>query len=224
MSRFLALLLSLCASGALAATADEDLKHYLDIFQGDTGHERAVEELAWKGISDPRLYDVIEQRLLKDAEAARRDREAKGRVARYIRALGFSGQEKYLPTIQRFDGDITYARYAKTALEDMPNYARWNKLIGDRAAFDPKLSDDSNRVMNMLRSGDPLLEKIGAKSVYFRDHDPAVVDLLAQKVRERYRVSDLANADTNAWMVKGLGRAGRDKYLDLLEDVKRNAA
>ena len=225
MIRVGAFLLALCVAGtALAATPEEDVEHYLKIFQGDTGHERAVEELGWKGISDVRLYDVMERRLLADFNDVRRDREGKGRVARYIRGLAFSGQPKYEPTIGRFLYDPDYGRHAKIASEDLPHYTRWNPIISNRAAFDPKVSDDGNRVLNMLRSGDPLLEKIGAKCVYFRENEAAVVDALAELVRQRYRVSDPVNADTTAWMVKGLGRAGREKYRDLLEDVKRNAA
>ena len=224
MRRLIALLLSLFAGVAFAATPEEDAQHYLEIFGGDTGHERAVEELAWKGITDQRVYDLIESRLLADYQGARRDREARGRVARYIRALGFSGQEKYRPTIARFVDDVDYTRYAKTAMGDLGLYSQWNAVISNRATFDPALSDDSNRVMNMLRSSDPLLQKVGAKGVYFREHDPVVVDLLAEKVRERYRVSDPENADTNAWMVKALGKAGREKYFQLLQDVRANAA
>src|SRR4051812_28755760 len=107
-SLFAALLFS---SAALAATPEEDLTRYIAIFSGETrGHNDAVESLAWMGISDPRLYDIIEKRVLEEADKVKLDRNELGRVQRYLRALGFSGQAKYANTIQKYAVEKVYER------------------------------------------------------------------------------------------------------------------
>jgi hypothetical protein len=223
MVRVSALLLSILAAGAAcAATVDEDVERYVAIFQGnDTAlHNKSVEELAWKGISDPRLFDLLERRALAEHKAAEGVRAEKDRVARYIRALGFSGQEKYRPTLRFFENDPVYQRYARDALEQQPQYARWNPQISSRAGFVPGLSDDRNRVMNMIRSEDLMLARVGAKRAYF-DPDDATLDLIAEKLRGRYQTSDPEHVDAVAWLVKALGKTRRHDAL--LEDVKANA-
>lgn len=214
----------LFASSALGATAEEDVARYVRIFNGDASqHSDAADTFSWMGLSDPRIFDVIEQRLLADAKAASNNRHEKNRVARYIRALGFSGQAKYLPTINQFVADDTYDRYAKAALEDLPDYQRWNPIIANRANFDPKLSDDANRVMNMLRADDLMLKRVGAKRVYFQHQEPEVLDLLAKELKANYAKANHDTADAIAWMVKALGKPLLAKYKPLIEEVAATA-
>lgn len=221
MRCLLALLLSLPA-WSFAATVEEDVQRYVAVFQGNDGslHNKSVEDLAWMGLSDPRLFDVIERRLLAEHERARFERAEKDRVARYIRALGFSGQPKYVATISRFEKDDVYHRYATTALQELPQYERWNPLISNRATFDPARSDDINRVMNMLRAEDLMLVRVGAKRAYFQPDD-AMLDLIAERVRSQYSVSDPGHVDAVAWMIKALGKTTRHDAL--LEQVKAGA-
>ena len=225
MKMLLSLLTSLLfATNALAATAEEDITSYVRIFSGDASlHSEASDTLVWKGLSDTRIFDIIEKRLLADATAARTDKQEKNRVARYLRDLGFSGQPKYIPTSQKCVADDAYERYAKTALLDLPDYQRWNPIISNRASFDPKLSDDTNRVMNMLRADDFMLKRIGAKRVYYKHQEPEVLDLLAKELKANYSKADQNNADAVAWMVKALGQPLLAKYKPVIEDVAANA-
>ena len=225
MKMLLSLLTSLLfVTSALAATAEEDITSYEQIFSGAPSlHSDASDTLVWKGLSDTRIFDVVEKRLLADATAARSDKHEKNRVARYIRNLGFSGQSKYIPTLQKFAADDVYERYAKTALLDLPDYQRWNPIISNRATFDPKLSDDTNRVMNMLRADDFMLKRIGAKRVYHKHQEPEVLDLLANQLKANYAKADQHNVDAVAWMVKALGQPLLAKYKPVIEDVAANA-
>lgn len=212
------------ASGAAAATLEEDVQRYIAIFTANDGaaHNKAVEELAWMGLSDPRLFDMLEQKVLAEAAAAANTRTEKDRVARYMRALGFSGQEKYVPTLRRFQDDTIYGRYARDALNQRGQYEKWNPIISSRASFDPQLSDDDNRVMNMLRSDDLLLMRIAAKRAYFAPND-RVLALVADEVRKRYLTSETEadRLDAIAWMVKALTKT--TAYDDLLQEVRSNA-
>lgn len=225
MKMFACVLASLvCVGSAWAASVAEDIEAYVRIFSGDASlHSDASDTLAWKGLSDPRLFDVIEQRLLVDAKAARNDRQEKNRVARYLRDLGFSGQSKYIPTIKQFVSDDVYERYAKAALEDLPDYQRWNPIIANRATFDPKFSDDTNRVLNMLRADDLMLKRLGAKRVFFKHREPEVLELLAQELKANHHKADRSTADAVAWMVKALGQPLLAKYKPLIEEVAASA-
>src|SRR3954465_2348748 len=127
--RILILLSLLLSMPAGAASIEEDVQRNIALFRGDAiTHSPSAEALGWTGLSDPRLFDVIEQRLLKDYPAPADNRLEKQGLARDIRALGFSGDAKYLPTINRFLEYRDTAVYAKHALVDMPDYKRWNPI------------------------------------------------------------------------------------------------
>src|SRR5262245_57314193 len=88
MKRCIAFVAALCSvSGALAATLEDDVQRYIAVFQKPdaAAHNKAVEELAWMGLSDPRLFDMLEQKILAEHVAAANTRAEKDRVARYIR-------------------------------------------------------------------------------------------------------------------------------------------
>jgi hypothetical protein len=220
-----AILMSLFFHGiSFAASPEEDVARYVQIFSGDKSlHSDAADTFAWLGLSDTRIFDIIERRLLEEHESAKSDRDEKNRVARYIRALGFSGQSKYAPTITRFFGSKAYERYASAAMEDLPQYQKWNLVISNRAAFDPRLSDDANRVMNMLRSDDLLLQEVGAKRIYFRHQEDELLEMLAKDIRAHYSTVDPQYSDAVSWMLKALGNARKEKYRPLLEEALANA-
>jgi hypothetical protein len=222
MKMVLAAAFSILAGPALAASPEEDVQRFIAIFQQSdaTAQNRAVEDLAWMGLSDLRLFDPIEQRILAEERAARESRAEKDRIARYMRALGFSGRPKYRSTLNRFTLDQVYMRYADQAIKDLPYYQRWNPIISARADWDPNLSDEANRVMNMLRSDDLLLQRIAAKRVWFGIQDEPALDLLAARLRDAYpKEWQGEEADSVAWMAKALGRADKGKYRSLLDEV-----
>jgi len=223
MPRLSALLLSLLAAlPAAAATPEEDVQRYIAVFQsGSADSDKAVDDLGWKGISDTRLFDIIEQRLLDDETlVSRRNRIDRNYMARMIKALGYSGQAKYQETISHFAGVRAYRNHAERALANLRQYERWNPIISSRAAWDPSLPDDVNRVKNMLSSEDIGLLTVGAKRVYYAHaNEPVLLDLLAERLRAKYKIPDLESADDVAWMVKGIGKSGNKKYAPLLQEV-----
>jgi len=212
---------------AAAVSVEDDVQRYIQIFSGAKHlHSDAADTFSWMGLSDTRLFDIVEKRLLEDADASRDNRNERNRVARYLRSLGFSGQTKYEPTIRKFLGDAGYDRFARVALQDLADYNKWNPIISNRSSFDPKLSDNVNRVANMLRSDDLLLQRVGAKRVYFDSKDDILLELLAQKLRTNYARTDLNDrerSDSVAWQVKALGSSRNDKYVALLQEVGEKA-
>ncbi|HRE19087.1 MAG TPA: hypothetical protein PLW86_18785 [Rhodocyclaceae bacterium] len=220
------LVVLMLAPAVWAETVEEEVARYQRIFNADrSSHSLALDAFAYIGVSDTRIFDKIEALLLEDANVFRSQRDEKNRVARYIRALGFSGQPKYLPTIQRFINDRDYDRYAKAASEDLPNYQRWNPIISNRASFDSKLSDDANRVMNMLKSKDLMLKRVAAKRIYFANNEPVLLQVLADDLRVLYPTVRSGDdpVDAVAWMVKAIGNAKQEAYRPLLQEVLLSA-
>lgn len=225
MKIFNAILLALfSASLAHAATLEDDVNRYAERFSGaKTVNEDVIESLEWMGLSDPRLFDLIERRVIDSAEPGRTNSKIRSDVQLYIRALGFSGQPKYVPTLQKFLHDSNYGRRAKYALKDLPSYQKWNPVISNRASFDAKYSDDVNRALNMLRSDDLLLKKLGAQRVYAGHKDAVLLSSLEAEIRASYmnftNESDDGPVDAVAWMVKALGSAKQEQYRPLLQEV-----
>ncbi len=227
MRTVLAVLLSLSVSGVAAASLEEDVQNYVKIFSGDkSGHVGASQSFQWMGISDARVFDLVEQRLKADADAVRNDRVEKDRAAWYLRALGWSGDAKYIPTITSFQGDRTYERYARGALEEMPRYQKWNPVISNRATFDAKYSDDVNRMMNMLASDDLQLKGLAARRIYQGSHrEEPLLDRLAQEAKANYtKGGDERTSDAIAWMLRSLGSSRNPKYVALLEEAVKDAS
>ena len=215
------------AQAIFAATPDEDVAAYIARFQGPQDlHHKIAEDFQWVGLSDPRLFDLIEKKLLAEAESASGNSTDKNRVARYMRDLGYSGNAKYLPTLQLFTNNYTYSKYAKEAINDLPIRQKWNPIITNRANFDPAHSDEVNRVANMLRADDMELNALGAKRIYFSLYENAyLVDLLSQKVKANFMVAQNASYETAqavAWMVKGLGSSRDEKYHNFILEISNS--
>lgn len=219
-------LLSLVLPGlAAAATLEDDVQSLVKAFNGDKGHHvAAVRTLAWMGISDPRVYDIVEQHLKADADAGRDDRRERDRVAHYLRALGFSGNDKYLPTLKGFQEDVVYGRSVRNALKEFPQYQKWNPVISNRATFfDAKYSDDVNRVMNMLAADDIQLKGLGARRIrHGPHHDEPLLDRLEKEARVLYPKAKNFDAETQdavGWMLIALGSSRNPKYIPVLEEA-----
>ena len=224
MRFFLAFLASLLLTGqSFAATLEEDVLSYTRIFSAERSqHLAAADALNYAGVSDLRVFDLIEKLLVSDVQTELYEGADKERITRYINALGVSGQEKYIPTLEGLLEHRIYRRFAKAALPEIPRYRQWNTVISNRATFDPKLSDDTNRAMNMLKSDDVLLNRVGAKFVYLAEvKEEVLLEQLAAKLTAHYLKSapDGETEDSIAWLAKGLGSAKSERYRPLLQQV-----
>src|SRR5467141_677047 len=117
---FLALLIF--SNFAAGASVEDETQRYIQIFSGEKKlHSDAADTFSWMGLSDTRLFDIVEKRLLGDADASRNNRDERNRVARDMRSLGFSGQTKYEPKIKKFLGDARYDSFESVALPNIPD-------------------------------------------------------------------------------------------------------
>ena len=141
--RQLMLIVPLFWTGA-AAAEEFDLNYYQNIFENGGRPEQiqAVASLKWAGLSDPALFDLVERQLKSVDVGRHRVRTAQEDVqfradfgrkesldyaAWMLKALGFSGNEKYAATLQALtkSGNVGKVRkYAKRAQGTLVDHAR----------------------------------------------------------------------------------------------------
>lgn len=225
------LFLIMLSGQALAfETANQQIDHFLDVLanDSDSSKEKMLERLQWSGLSDPRLFDKIAERLEKPDLGKGLNKSDINLVAYHIRALGYSGNVKYrslLEKIEKSAGSSKLKRHAKNALVDLNKFHRWNNLI---AASDFSVTGKSVEIttyMKMLNEDDVLVQRLAARATFHEQRrDPDLLALIAEKLKASYLQSGLGREaqDTSAWFCKALGENDIKKYGDLLSDVVKN--
>ena len=217
---YLIFVASFLSNPSFAASPEEEVAIYIKIFEGNISeHSTAADALAWKGLSDTRLFDIIEQRALTDYIIADQNKHERERVAQYVRALSYSGNQKYRPTIQIFVANASYHRAGREARENLFLYGKWNPILSNRATFDPKYTDDVNRIMNLLRSDSLYLHRVAAKTIFSGMHEKALLNSLAQSIKEYELKKDAATEHFNATLETTEGNTS--DFLDTLAWMKK---
>jgi hypothetical protein len=220
----------LIGPASVRAAAPETLDEYKAVFETGSSADqtRACQSLAYRGLSDPSLFDLIEARLLGGLQVEE-PRDAVQAVAWLAKALSYSGQEKYVATLERASKEAkgrAIRNHATTAIGELPKHQRWNAIITDRSQWDASLSDADNRSANMLRSEDALLRVIAAKRAYYERLDaPPLLALLEAELRKASsaELDERRALDAAIWSARALARSKQPKYEPLLRDVATNA-
>jgi hypothetical protein len=213
-----------------APAANDGLDEYIEIFTSGNSQQQtqAAKELAWAGLSDPRLFDPIEQ-LVLDKYLVVENKYAIDDAAWLAKALSYSGQEKYRATLEKVASDSPQKKLRKHAQASIPRleqYALWNPVISDTSNWDASKSGEINRYANMLRSDDLELKRIGAKRVHnTHAYDTYLLDILNTEILESYRESssDKLFVDTVAWLCKALSGSRVEAYKSTIVEVSENA-
>jgi hypothetical protein len=224
-----ALLLAGLLGSANAATRDADIDRYLNTFASASPVEQkdACEALSWEGLSDPRLFDEIEKKLLAVYRSANSHNES-DYAAWLTKALSFSGQSKYQATlaeVAKNGGTSSLRKYAEAAQIELTRYAQWNPIIGDESQLQAGKSAQVNRFANMLRSGDKNLQEVAARRIIEQPlRDELLYDLLQQQASNYIHASLSENEEKPvAYMLKALAASGQDKYLATVREASESA-
>lgn len=222
----------LLLSSSLQAAAPSPLtQKYIDVFSSDKGRDAqldALNQLQWSGLSDERLFNLIEQRLLalypvakgKDVELA----------CWYAKSLGTSGQEGYQETLQTIvssGANSKIRKYANEGLSNLSRYAQWNPIISSTEGVDADKPEQTNAYVNMLRSDVWELRNMAAKRIYAdKRYDSYLLDVLEQALLGEYKKEyGIRYQDqTIAWMARALASSRMPAYQATLEEVAANAA
>ena len=216
-----------CTAAMAFATQEEQINSYLEILAGTNPQAKIqmLERLQWSGLSDPALFDVIETRVLDGYQNDEISTNEFKVLAYDVRALGYSGNEKYLPTLKKVQKEADERKirgYAKRAVKDMKRFSRLNASIADVTVEAEGKSVEIQAYMKMLKSGYFDAERMATRAVYHeRQTDPDLLDLIASNLRKAYLAQGLSGdqQDTAAWYCKALGATGGN-YTDLLRQVK----
>ena len=204
---------------------ENEIQNYITIFNGDDiyNKKRAMSGLAWSGIADARLFDIFEADLLERYQA--KNRAIVGELSYLVKALSYSGMEKYRPTISTVANNAAakkLRRHAESALIRLARYHRWNPIIlwGVDEAAPGKLHE--LRVYNMLRSNEPQLMRMGAKKAYasYLGND-RILAATNQSALNNYdkNLDQVYQIDGVLWLMKVLAASGRSEYKETLDTI-----
>jgi hypothetical protein len=240
MKHALAALLLAASAAAAAAEGDDrsaEIQSILTALRGPDQAERtrACRSLGYSGLTDPVLFDFIEQKVLADfaevpQDGSPRDRELEQEISWCVKALAFSGNARYRPTLERLSESLGRIRdHALTALEWLPDFEHWNRAINSPANHKPGQAWAVTRALNMLKSSDVVLQKEGLKAIKeLNGPDPApLYDEVERQLLEEFADccarDDAKREDLLAWYAKALGESGRPKYRPTLVRVANEA-
>lgn len=195
---------------------------------GDVGQiKAAADTLAFAGVSDPKLYDVAEKRLMQVySDTSKAGLQVSGWL---IKAISYSGNTKYLGSLQQIV-DTSSAkrvrRYAEGGIATLNEYARWNPEISAGLGNLTGRAAERKRVENMLNSQQFDLLRLGAKLAYKNyTHDEGVMNLVEKQLLQYYETTgDKVFVDAMGHLCKALGGSGNPAYRETMEKVANAAA
>ncbi len=164
----------------IKSTASEnEINTLIAIFEEGSRDEQVIairHHLRWSGISDPRLYDRFEMRLLNYCVSTL-DTNTAEYASWVAKALAFSGNEKYLSTLNRAAEDCNHPklrRYVDMSLGLLPKHKIWNPVISKDLE---KITDmdkfTAHRISNMRNSTHTELIKAGFQLANYNLTTPA---------------------------------------------------
>ncbi|SDI76220.1 hypothetical protein SAMN04488540_10343 [Ferrimonas sediminum] len=228
LSKWLGLMVLLVSP--LLAAEEYDLAYYQAQFDSGNRQQQiqAAGSLEWAGLSDEVLFDAVAEQLERvTSESNSKANQEHG--AWLLKALGFSGNEKYRPLLEKYSQkpySKKLRKYAKQGLSLLTQHQKWNPIINDATGFEPAQPLKVNRLANMMKSDELELQRIAAKRVHFEHLYPDyLLQTLAQQLQRRVPEMDdgKLTIDTYAWMTKALAGSAETLYRPVVEEVAAKA-
>jgi len=173
----------------------------------------AAESLAYLGHSDPIIFDLVEKQLLDNYQFLQDSYDIDW-ASWLAKALGFSGNEKYLLTLDilsSFAPDEKLRKYATISKGYIKKYKIFNPIImnfGEDNSQSATSSEASRltlsllRFRNMLNSSEPELHKLAAKRIFFEGIiEDSITELMLFRIDNPAPGTD---RDTQKWLKKSL--------------------
>jgi len=208
-------------------TVDEQIDHYLKVLVtgSHASKKEMLERLQWSGLSDPRLYDAVRRQTTTKFLKKDLDKQTIELVTYQIRALGYSGNEKYRNTllqIKKEAGNNKFKSHARKALNWLDRYIIWNQLIAEADIVDEGKSAEVTAYMKMLSVDDVFVQRMAARAIFHeKRRDPDLLALTAEKLEGVYMQEGLDKEaqDSAAWLCKAIGQSGELEYGKLLSKI-----
>jgi hypothetical protein len=227
--KLVALLIFMLLAGQATAydTRDEMVDDKLRILNSGNiaAQVEMLNALQWSGLTDERLYEEIANISVEEYQSGEMEKDELKLMISRVRALGYSGIDKYRNFLEAINNDGGYRKLrgnAKKAKAELDRFYRWNQKIAD-SDFDPgSKSFELNTFMKMLKMDDPEIQRLAARGVYHDGvTDADVLSMVAEQLKAVYQQEGLSalGQDTAAWYCKALGTNALDEYRDLLVTV-----
>ncbi len=220
--------ISLLAMSSMAnaySSDDEQIDEVLAIVSSGSQQrkEQVMERLQWSTLSDARLYDVFEQDLLASYEELSFEKDKIRTLAYKLRALGYSGNEKYISTLDliiKQSKNNKLKRYARKAKADFPNFLAVQNSLMNVSYTNAELPSEVVNYIRLLKTNNSFAQRQAAKAAFheYQKH-PELLEEMAKLLRNTFLKEDLdkQSQDMAAWLCKALIRAGG--YDDLMKQV-----
>ncbi len=221
----------LCAALSFSLQArDLTPANYIEAFSSGSiiEKQKTIESLAWAGLSDPKIFDLIEKDLLDNYATA-----DDGNMVRALnwaaRGLAFSGNEKYNATLAKVAEGAKHKKlrkHAQNSLAELREYSVWNPLINPSNASGSDYPNDAERYKIMLQSGNFEVIRLAAKRIHHEGvYSQDVLDVTMATIEKYYQnVDDDDTAlDAMAWTAKALAGSKDLKYKPFIESIATNA-
>ena len=176
-----------------------------------------LRHLQWAGLNDPRIFDLVEEYVLEFYQSSFLSRERFALKRQAIRALAYSGNEKYryslfLVEVEAAGKDIRHD--GKLALAQLDQYIEWQGLIESNANQFAHKDIIVNTYMTMLSIDNPRIQQHAATGIYYEKIDDAELLALAFKQWQalHFRQSlTQQQQKTKYWLQKAIDR-NTNKY------------
>ena len=223
------LILGLTGAFDLSAQTNDE---YLGMLKSNLTEGSLTEQIntcqliEWSGLTDPSIYNVIEENLLESYQTGGEKLEIERNVW-CVKALSFSGNKKYLDTINKITKDAKNKRvrgYAEQSKTELERRVAWNPIINE-GLIDYDHSSMLMRFVNMLNSNVPELQRIAAKRIVFDSlRDRNIENSLGQNLRQSMSVKfQKLEIDAAAWMIRAISVNSCLQHTALLSDLALNA-
>lgn len=215
---------------ALAAHAEPQTpEEFIQIFQTDNQMQQqaAAQAMEWAGLSSPKLFDLVEAKALQALPNAT-DKVTINYVSYLVKALAYSGNEKYRPTIEKIMKEAPHKKVKKYAEEYLPQltaYSHLNPLIVPKPWPENPYPSLNQRLLNMLVSDDTELLRLAAKRInWSNNYSPELLAQLNSSLLQNYQKPlQGERLDAVAWLAHALAGSRSQEYKATIEKVASSA-
>ncbi|AQS38482.1 hypothetical protein Sps_03346 [Shewanella psychrophila] len=220
--------LSLLSPSLMAKPLTE--AQYIEVFHGEDIQKQkdALASLVMAGISDPKIYDKIEENLQKSLPLAV-DRHTIDYSAWLLKGLAYSGNEKYVATFNAVIAGEYHSKlqkYARKSVKILDQYKIWAPILSDRSHYDGKFDQRSNVLANALRSDELQLKLDAAKRVINQSiYSEQIIEVLNEELKDtRLLKHEKQSIQAYAYMAKALASTGNEKYKPTIEQLAQDSS
>ena len=138
-------------TNASQADLEKDINYYAEIFSGNNFSQQrsAMEKLGWAGISSPRVYDSLADKLVSSKDT--KNKEEVEKASWYAKALALSGNEKYRPLLSDISQNAKSSKLRKYSKKALPQITsqQWKLII--QTYFSSYFSIKKIKVINLVK-------------------------------------------------------------------------